>query len=479
MRRRVAFGLGLVDVAAVLAGIATAWVFWLWLAPNLQHLVHVQLWELFLPNPWMPAGTVYVVGWLLALRQLGLHDPGRMENSVHIVTSTTRSAVFMTMFTLVVNAALAERVYPKGLVIPLLAFSWCYLTLARLLVFRLLLRLEAPPTAVNAIIVGVGEDAVVMAERMHRDARHVCTVAGHVRTAMSGPPMVSLDRVLGNIGDIPALVNRLDVRVVILATRTLPRDDAMRLALQADRMGLRVLQAPYSWGVVSPRLGFARIGGLDLIDLAGIRYPTLGEQVKRGFDLAAVLTGGALLLPFLLVLALVIRLGDGGPALYTAKRLGRGGRTFDFFKFRSMVVDADKIKDQLRDRNESDGRLFKMKNDPRVTPIGRFIRKYSIDELPQLLNVLRGEMNLVGPRPLPVEDLAGIEDDAEMRYWFDQRAKVNPGITGLWQVMGRSELGFAEMVRHDIYYIQNWSLWLDLQVLLKTVPAVLRGRGAV
>ncbi|MES2639792.1 MAG: sugar transferase [Myxococcota bacterium] len=478
MRRRVAFGLALLDAAAVLAGIATAWVFWLWLAPNLQHLVQVQLWELFLPNPWMPAGSVYLIGWLFALRQLGLHDPGRMENSVRIVSATTRSAVYMTMFTLVVNAALAERVYPKGLVVPLLGFCWMYVTAARLLIFRLLLRLEVPPTAVNALIVGIGPDAAAMGERILRDARHVCTVAGHVRTAMSGPPDVAPERILGDIGDIPALVNAHDVRVVILATRTLPREDAMRLAVQADRMGLRVLQAPYSWGVVSPRLGFARIGGLDLIDLAGIQYPTLAAQVKRGFDLAAVLSGGAVLLPFLLVVALVIRLGDGGPALYASKRLGRGGRTFDFFKFRSMVVGADKIKDQLRHQNESDGRLFKMRNDPRVTPIGRFIRKYSIDELPQLLNVLRGEMNLVGPRPLPAEDLAGIEHDPEMRYWFEQRAKVNPGITGLWQVMGRSELGFAEMVRHDIYYIQNWSLWLDLQVLIKTVPAVLRGRGA-
>ncbi len=478
MRRRVAFGLALLDTLCVLAGIVSAWAFWLWLAPNLQHLVGVRLWELFLPNPWMPAGAVYVVGWILALRQLGLHDPGRMENSVRIVTSTTQAAVYMTVFTLVVNALLAERVYPKGLVVPLLGLTWLYLTSVRLLVFRLLLRLEAPPTAVNALIVGVGPDAAAMAERMNREARHVCSLAGHVRTAVSGAPAVAPERVLGDLDDLPALVNQHDIRVVILATRTLPREGAMRLAVQADRMGLRVLQAPYSWGVVSPRLGFARVGGLDLIDLVGIQYPTLGEQVKRTFDLVAVVTGGALLLPFLLLVALAIKVGDGGPVLYTSKRVGRGGRTFDFFKFRSMVVDADRIKDQLRQFNESDGRLFKMKNDPRVTPIGRFIRKYSVDEFPQLLNVLRGEMNLVGPRPLPASDLAGIEADPEMRYWFEQRSKVNPGITGSWQVAGRSDLGFAEMVRLDIHYIQNWSFWLDVQILLKTIPAVLKGRGA-
>lgn len=478
MHRRVAVGLALLDALTVLAGIATAWAFWLWLAPNLHRLVQPGLGELMLPNPWMPAGAAYLAGWLLALRQLGLHDPSRMENSVRIVRATTEALAYMVVFVLAVNATFAERVYARGLVVPLLGASWVYVTAARLLVFRLLLRLEVPPTAANALIVGVGPDAAAMADRLVREARHVCSVAGHLRTSVSGAPAVPVDRILGDLGDLPALVNRHDVRVVILATRTLPREGAMQLAVQADRMGLRVLQAPFSWGVVSPRLGFARIGGLDLIDFVGIRYPTLGEQVKRGFDLVAVVTGGALLLPLLLVVAGAIKLSDGGPVLYTSKRLGRGGRTFDFFKFRSMVVDADRRKDELRGRNESDGRLFKMKNDPRVTPIGRFIRKYSIDELPQLLNVLRGEMNLVGPRPLPAEDLAGIEDDAEMRYWFEQRGKVNPGITGMWQVAGRSELGFAEMVRLDISYIQNWSFWLDVQILLKTVPAVLRGRGA-
>ena len=266
--------------------------------------------------------------------------------------------------------------------------------------------------------------------------------------------------------------------MVILATRTLPREAALRLAVQADRMGLRVLQAPYSWGVVSPRLDFARVGGLDLIDLADIRYSTFAERVKRTFDLVAVLTGGLLLLPFLLVVAAIIRGSDGGPALYVSRRVGRGGRAFDFVKFRSMVVGADTMKNALRPSNDADGRLFKLRRDPRITRFGHFLRKYSVDELPQLLNVLRGEMNLVGPRPLPVDDLAGIEDDPEMRYWFDQRARVNPGITGLWQVSGRSDANFADMVRHDIHYIQDWSLWLDLQILVKTLPAVIRGRGA-
>ena len=143
-----------------------------------------------------------------------------------------------------------------------------------------------------------------------------------------------------------------------------------------------------------------------------------------------------------------------------------------------MVIDAEQQRDALEDQNEADGVLFKMRRDPRITPIGHFIRRWSIDELPQLWNVLLGDMNLVGPRPLPMRDLEGIEDNPEKQYWFEMRNKVKPGITGLWQVAGRSDLGFQEMVQLDIHYIQSWSLWLDVAILLKTIPAVLRGRGA-
>lgn len=478
MNRGIALLLAALDAVCVLLGLLCAWAFWLWLAPNLQRLLQVRLWELLLPNPWMPAGGVYLVVWLVALRQLGLHDPGRMGSSVNILSAVTRSALAVAVFTIFANFLFAERVYPKGLVVPFIAFSWAWLALARLATWRALLRLEKPPTASRALIVGIGEDGAAMAEHLARHARHVCSVAGFLRTEASGPPAVAPDQILGSVDDLATLVNALDIRLVILATRRIARQDALKLAIKADRMGLRVLQAPYSWGAVSPRLGFTRIGDLDLIDFVGIQYPTLGEQVKRAFDIAAVLVGGALILPPLLCVAAFIKLQDRGPVFYVGKRIGKGGRAFGFYKFRSMVVNANAMKDALRAQNEADGRLFKMKNDPRITPFGHFIRKYSVDEFPQLLNVLRGDMNLVGPRALPAEDLLGIEHDAEMQYWFDQRSKVMPGITGLWQVSGRSDLGFADMMRLDIAYIQNWSLWLDLQILVKTIPAVLKGRGA-
>lgn len=478
MRRWIGPALALLDVACIVGGIATAWQVWLWLAPNLQLLVQVHFGALWGRNPWMPSATVWLLAWIVAIRQLGLYEPGRMENSVRIVSELTRSTVYMAVFTIVTNFLVGERLYPKGLVLPALGSTWLYLCATRLLVFRLILRLEAPPTADNAVIIGVEEDAVLLEQHMARQARHVCRVAGFVGHGAAGPAAVPLSRVLGDVADLPQLVNRHDLRIVMLATHTLSRDDAMRLARQADHMGLRVLQAPFAFGVVSPRIGFVRVGGLELIDLASVRYTTFAERVKRGFDIVAVLLGGVFVLPIFALVALAIKVDDRGPVFYHSRRVGRGGRTFEFLKFRSMVVGADRMKDQLRAQNEAGGALFKMRGDPRITRIGHFIRRWSIDELPQIVNVLRGEMNLVGPRPLPAGDLVGVEGDPEMSFWFEQRAKVNPGITGLWQVSGRSDLGFDEMVRHDIHYIQNWSFWLDLQILVKTVPAVLQGRGA-
>lgn len=195
--------------------------------------------------------------------------------------------------------------------------------------------------------------------------------------------------------------------------------------------------------------------------------------IKRTIDIAATLVALLLLSPLILVVSLLIKLTDGGNVFYFQTRVGKQGREFQFPKFRSMVADADKLKDQLLSQNESDGKvLFKMKHDPRVTKIGRFIRRFSIDELPQLWCVLKGDMSLVGPRPpLPREVALYTQEDR-------RRLEVTPGLTGIWQVSGRSDIGFEDQVKLDVLYIESHSVWLDIQLLFKTVPAVLTGRGA-
>jgi lipopolysaccharide/colanic/teichoic acid biosynthesis glycosyltransferase len=172
------------------------------------------------------------------------------------------------------------------------------------------------------------------------------------------------------------------------------------------------------------------------------------------------------------VIAAAIRLTSAGPVFYRDRRIGLGQREFDMFKFRTMYEDAADRQAELEGQNEAAGALFKIRDDPRVTPVGRALRRLSIDEVPQVLNVFRGEMSLVGPRPLPVRDYHLLED------WHRKRYLVLPGMTGLWQISGRSSLGFDDLVRLDFYYLENWSIWLDISILVKTIPAVLFSRGA-
>jgi len=225
----------------------------------------------------------------------------------------------------------------------------------------------------------------------------------------------------------------------------------------------------------------------NIYDISGItifspprRRVDLGKRiVKRMFDLAGAAALLIVLSPVFLIAAASIAFESGFPILYKQRRtLVRGGRTFHLYKYRSMIKNADEMKQSLFDANESSGPLFKIKNDPRMTKVGRIIRKFSVDELPQLLNVLKGEMSLVGPRPLPVTDYEKVDRSSDVWEYMNARGRVKPGMTGLWQVSGRSNLGFREMVWLDLYYVENQSLLFDLEIIFATLPVVLFGKGA-
>jgi exopolysaccharide biosynthesis polyprenyl glycosylphosphotransferase len=238
--------------------------------------------------------------------------------------------------------------------------------------------------------------------------------------------------------------------------------------------------------VISPEseLLFSKVG---LHDLSGVsiytphrrRIDALKAVVKRGFDILVAGTCVLVLSPFFLLVALATKIESRGPILFRQKRsLTDQDEPFDFFKFRSMVLEADEIKESLMNFNESSGPLFKIRNDPRLTRVGKFIRRYSIDELPQLLNVLKGDMSLVGPRPLPVKDFARMEEEDHMGGYFRERANAKPGMTGLWQISGRSDIGFRQMVLLDLYYIEHQTILFDIEILAQTIPVVLFGKGA-
>jgi lipopolysaccharide/colanic/teichoic acid biosynthesis glycosyltransferase len=260
---------------------------------------------------------------------------------------------------------------------------------------------------------------------------------------------------------------RLDVHRLVVETQwmngpSFPLPAAGSLPSQdVNRMDFQGSAAAFPTGI---GLAPARAGALSV---------PVYEAVKRGLDL--LVCGAALLVlsPFLALIALAIKLQDGGPVLFVQTRVGKGGRPFRFYKFRSMVRDADRLKKQLMELNQhEDQRTFKMKRDPRITPVGRILRRASLDELPQLWNIVKGDMTLVGPRPaLPAEVALYTPED-------HRRLEVTPGLTCLWQIRGRSELPFEEQVKLDVEYIQTRSVLRDLEILAMTLPAVIGGRGA-
>jgi exopolysaccharide biosynthesis polyprenyl glycosylphosphotransferase len=277
---------------------------------------------------------------------------------------------------------------------------------------------------------------------------------------------------LGTIDQMKQYVQQHAVHQVILALPFWEHGRLPQLVQVCRALGVEFQIAPDLYELSFDRVDVLNISGVPLIGLKDNSIKGWNLAVKRTLDVALILLALPFLLPFMALIALVIRLDSPGPALFRQTRVGKHGKLFTCYKFRTMVVDAEQRKAELAALNEADGPLFKIRSDPRITRVGRFLRQSSLDELPQLINVLRGEMSLVGPRP-------GLPEEVEQYdTWHCRRLEVTPGLTGLWQVLGRSDTTFDEMVRLDIYYTENWSVGMDVHILLKTIPVVLVGKGA-
>jgi exopolysaccharide biosynthesis polyprenyl glycosylphosphotransferase len=276
-------------------------------------------------------------------------------------------------------------------------------------------------------------------------------------------------RHLGSTADLPLLVAPHAVSQVILALPFWEHGRLPELVQQCHELGVDYRVAPDLYQLSFDRVDVLQVSGVPLIELKELSLRGWNLALKRGLDVLLVLLSLPFTLALGLLLALVVRLDSSGAAILAQERVGKHGRLFRCYKFRTMVANAEERKAELAQLNEADGPLFKIKNDPRVTRVGRFLRRTSLDELPQLWNVLMGEMSLVGPRPgLPAE-VAAYEP------WHRRRLEVLPGMTGLSQTLGRSDLSWDEIVRLDIYYAENWTLGMDLRIMLQTVPAVLQG----
>ena len=327
----------------------------------------------------------------------------------------------------------------------------------------------------RTLIVGVNDEAAHLVTIM-RGGAHGFDAIGLVSPTPGAGPVVGAEvegvPVVGLIRDVPMLLGELQADCVYVVSSAVAPADVRRMTKLARTEGIEVRLSANIPEMLSSRLAAQPIGGIMAFSIWGVRLTGLQAAAKRTFDVAAGAVLGFLLSPILLVIGVSIRATSRGPALYRQVRVGRFGRTFTVYKFRTMVADADDRLEEMRHRNEASAPMFKIAADERLTSVGRFLRRWSLDELPQLVNVLRGDMSLVGPRPPLPSEVAAYDD------WHRERLEVRPGMTGLWQVSGRSDLNFDDAVRLDLFYIENWSLAFDCYLLAKTIPAVVTGRGA-
>jgi exopolysaccharide biosynthesis polyprenyl glycosylphosphotransferase len=322
----------------------------------------------------------------------------------------------------------------------------------------------------RTLIVGTNEEAVELANTMDREQIGFGPV-GFIRTAYGswngyGPASV------GHIRNLRELIRRERADCVFVASSAISADEMKDVAKAVRLEGVEVRVTATLPQVLASRLSVQPVGGLMSLALRPARLSRPQRAAKRAFDLALASTALLLSSPIWLVVAIAIKLDSSGPVLYRQRRVGEGGRPFVMLKFRTMHVGADAKLQDLRHLSEMDGPMFKLRDDPRVTRVGRHLRRWSLDELPQFWNVMRGEMSIVGPRPPLPEEVAEYQD------WQFARLEAPPGITGLWQVSGRSDLSFDEYVRRDLFYIENWSLAYDFFIVLKTIPIVFARRGA-
>lgn len=317
----------------------------------------------------------------------------------------------------------------------------------------------------------MGRELAAVLEREHIEGRTVVGFLDEIETVAGD--------VLGRVGSLARIARAEFVDEIILAIPN-QHDLARRVIREARRNRLNIRAVPdlygygwdHHWSHEGGRLGLEYFGDLPVLTLHQEKAPTSGLFLKRALDIVLCAIALLVVAPLMAMVALAIKVASPGQVLYQAQRVGLKGRKFICYKFRTMVSDADRLKDGLRPGNERHGPCFKMASDPRITPVGQFLRRYSLDELPQLWNVLRGEMSLVGPRPHPLDDFE------HYRLEHFRRLDVTPGMTGLWQVTARHDPSFQRNMALDLEYIEHWSLWLDLRILFQTVFVILQGRGA-
>jgi exopolysaccharide biosynthesis polyprenyl glycosylphosphotransferase len=408
--------------------------------------------------------------WTPVFQILGVYEPqGAMSISTHLRRLT--GALLVAVLVLSGVLYFSFRNVSRLLVVYFAVFDWALLALLRVAGVTALHLLRRQMRSGQALIVGAGEPGVTVAAAIARDLEPVLTVFGFVDDELPADALTGLP-VLGRVADTARLVREHGCDEVIIALPLSHYDQIERVVYDLQTLPVRVRVVPDLLKLALVRANVEMLGPVPLI---GVREPVIDGAnwaIKRASDVVLSGLGLAILWPVMLAIAIAIKLDSPGPVIYRQRRVGENCKEFWVRKFRTMIEGADQLTESVATTDEQGRRIYKRRDDPRITRVGKFLRRTSLDELPQFLNVLRGEMSLVGPRPEQVFITEGYEP------WQRQRFSVPPGITGWWQVSGRSDLPMHLNTQYDLYYIRNYSLWLDLKILWKTLGVFVRGRGA-
>lgn len=477
-RRDVRLFLVLVDLLAIIGAFQAS----IHIRLALNPFFHAQLDRVMIDYLVPPLGLVLAL-WPVASWWGRLYRPRSGSLAASTILQVVEVMATVVVSTIVVTFFLRDfgQAFSRSFVIFLGTTGTILMLAARGAVWSVLVLLgEKALRPERVLILGGGESTAALVKRLESVGGRAISLRGVVLCGVAEPArsVGNPVPVVGSLDELGALINDHGADRVIAVEHDVSRGDLQRAIGICARMGIPLSHTVDLLERVAARMDLADIAGIPVVEVRGVEFTRFQLILKRLFDLVGAAALLVLLAPLMLVLALLIRLSSSGPALYVSWRVGKGGKHFRFFKYRTMVRDADSHREELAPANEKGGHLFKLVRDPRVTTLGRFLRGYSLDELPQLLNVLLGDMSLVGPRPLPAKDLDRDGMSTEFKIWAAERSRVCPGITGLWQVRGRSAVDFEEMQRLDLIYVRGWRLRQDLRILAETVPAVLFGRGA-
>jgi exopolysaccharide biosynthesis polyprenyl glycosylphosphotransferase len=413
--------------------------------------------------------------WIVVFRLFGLYDFknlfGGTREYAHMFNASTLCMLFLILFIFFGETQEIARGW--------IVLAWILVTLS-VICGRFILRRLVQSLRVNgrflttALIIGANEEGLAIAEQLQANPKAGIWLAGFVDDELGpGSELLTGVPVLGATDSLGILVRQQGVQEIIVASTALPREKLLHLFNSFgadDNITIRMSSGLYE--LLTTGVEVQEFGNVPLLSVNKVRLTGVDTFMKGALDLILSVVALIIFLPVMVAIGVAIRVDSAGPVFHLRRVVGVGGKSFSAFKFRTMYVDADERLNRDPELRREFEVNHKLKNDPRVTPVGRFLRRTSLDELPQLINVLFGQMSLVGPRMITAEERA--------RYgkWWMNLATVKPGITGLWQVSGRSDVGYEERVMLDMNYIRNYTIWFDLQILWQTIPAVLKSRGA-